>query len=234
MNLQDARVLITGGSSGIGLETARQLRAQGAQVAICGRHLERLQAAAAATGALPVHADVSREADVKGLFETVRETFGGLDVVINNAAYGYFAPLTDIDLHAFEAQMATNLTGAMLVGREAARHFIPQQRGHLINVASSAAMTGFAGGTAYAASKFALRGMNDCWRHELRKHNIRVMLINPSEVQTEFVPNSGREPRPFNETKLQATEIAHTILAMLTLNDVGFISEVGVWATNPQ
>jgi 3-oxoacyl-[acyl-carrier protein] reductase len=234
MNLQNAKVLLTGGSSGIGLETARQLLARGAHVAICGRNLERLQAAAAETGALPIHADVSQEQDVKGMFQTALETFGDLNVVINNAAYGYFAPLTELDAPQFEAMMATNVTGAMLVGREAAKHFISKQYGTLINVASSAATTGFAGGTAYVASKFALRGMTDCWRHELRKHNIRVMLLNPSEVQTDFSVNSGREARPFNETKLQAGEIAHTLLAMLELSDVGFIPEVGVWATNPK
>jgi 3-oxoacyl-[acyl-carrier protein] reductase len=83
------------------------------------------------------------------------------------------------------------------------------------------------------ATKFALAGMTECWRDELRKHNIRVMLINPSEVQTNFVVNSGRPARPFNETKLQATEIAHTAIAMLEMEDRGFITEATVWATNP-
>lgn len=234
MDLKNAKVLVTGGSSGIGLETARQLIARGARVAICGRNLERLQAAAAEIGALPIHADVSQEQDVKGMIQTVIETFGDYNVLINNAAFGYFAPLTELEVGPFEALLATNITGAMLVGRESAKYFVEKQYGNLINVASSAGTTGFAGGTAYVASKFALRGMTDCWRHELRKQNVRVMLINPSEVQTDFATNSGREARPFNESKLQATEIAHTIVAMLELNDVGFIPEVGVWATNPK
>jgi 3-oxoacyl-[acyl-carrier protein] reductase len=76
--------------------------------------------------------------------------------------------------------------------------------------------------------------MTECWRQELRKHNIRVMLVNPSEVQTDFDVHAGRAPGEPNVTKLQAGEIAHTIKSLLTLNDVGFITEATVWATNPR
>ncbi|SDM03828.1 SDR family oxidoreductase [Siphonobacter aquaeclarae] len=233
MNLQEAKVLITGGSSGIGLETARQLVAAGAQVAICGRHYDRLQRAAAETGALPIHADVSREEEVKGMFQTVLETFGDLNVVLNNAAYGYFSPLAEIERHKFEEQIATNITGAMLVGREAARYFTEKQYGNLINIASTAGLHGFANGTAYVASKFALRGMTECWRQELRKHNVRVTLINPSEVQTSFGVNAGREAKDYDPSKMEATEIAQVILSVLQLRDVAFVTETTVFATNP-
>ena len=84
------------------------------------------------------------------------------------------------------------------------------------------------------ATKFALKGMTECWRAELRKHNIRVMLINPSEVQTNFLPNAGRQARPKNDTKLEAEEIAHVVLSMLEMRDRGFITEATVFATNPQ
>lgn len=234
MNLQDAKVLITGGSSGIGLETARQLIAKGARVAICGRHHDRLQRAAADTGALPIHADVSHEDDVRGMVQTVVETFGDYNVLINNAAFGYMAPLVDLDTHKMQELLATNVLGAMMTGRESARHFVTKNYGNIVNVASTAGLNGSAGGTAYVASKFALRGMTECWRQELRKHNVRVMLVNPSEVQTDFVVNSGREARPFNESKLQSAEIAHVIVSLLELNDVGFVTETTVWATNPQ
>ena len=84
------------------------------------------------------------------------------------------------------------------------------------------------GGTAYVASKFALSGMTECWRAELRKHDIRVMQINPSEVQTDFFRG-----RPHSERKLRAAEIAHAALSMLEMDDRGFITELSVWATNP-
>src|SRR6202034_4231209 len=80
-----------------------------------------------------------------------------------------------------QSVFATNVTGAMLMARGAARHFIARERGNIVNISSTAGLKGAARGTAYYASKFALRGMTECWRDELRKHNIRVMLVNPSE-----------------------------------------------------
>lgn len=234
MNLSDAKVLITGGSSGIGLETARQLVAAGAKVAICGRDEARLQMAAKDFGAFPIQGDVSQESDVKRMVETVVAEFGGYNVLVNNAAYGHFAMLTDLETARFNELLATNLTGAMLAGRESAKHFMAEKYGNIINISSTAGLAGFAGGTAYVATKFALKGMTECWRQELRKHNIRVMLVNPSEVQTHFAANAGMGARPHNATKLEAAEIAHTIVAMLALHDRGFIAEATVWATNPQ
>jgi 3-oxoacyl-[acyl-carrier protein] reductase len=234
MNLQQANVLVTGGSAGIGFETAKLLIEKGARVAICGRNAENLQRAAAELGALPIHADVSREAEVVGMVQTVVETFGDYNVLVNNAAFGYFAPLLDLDGEKMSDLLATNVLGAMLVARESAKHFVTKQSGNIVNIASTAALNGSVGGTAYVASKFALRGMTDCWRQELRRHNIRVMLVNPSEVQTDFVVNSGREAQPANDTKLRGAEIAHVIVSLLELSDVGFVPETSVWATNPQ
>ncbi|MGZ8811000.1 MAG: SDR family oxidoreductase, partial [Thermoanaerobaculia bacterium] len=128
---------------------------------------------------------------------------------------------------------ATNVFGAMLVARQSARHFVAQQRGNIVNVASTAGQRGYAGGTAYSSSKFALTGLTECWRAELRKSNIRVMQVNPSEVMTNFVAASGRELRPTSERKLRATEIAHAIVSMLAMEDRGFTTELTVWATNP-
>jgi 3-oxoacyl-[acyl-carrier protein] reductase len=234
MNLSEAKVLITGGSSGIGLETARHLIAQGAKVAICGRNASKLVQVAEAIGAIALPADVSKENDVQSMVTSAIEKLGGLNVLVNNAAYGQFGMLTDLETHTFQDLIATNVVGAMMVGRECAKYFVAQQYGNIINISSTAGRAGFAGGTAYVASKFALAGMTECWRAELRKFNVRVMLLNPSEVQTDFVVNSGREARPFNTTKLQSKEIAHTIAMMLSMDNVGFITEATVWATNPQ
>jgi 3-oxoacyl-[acyl-carrier protein] reductase len=233
MDLSIAKVLVTGGTAGIGLETARQLRARGAQVAICGRNETRVREAAAALGAFGIRADVSVEEDVVRLVREVIEAFGDYDVLINNAGFGSFAPLVETSLAEMQRVFATNVFGAMLVARESAKHFIARSRGNIVNISSSAGVRGFAGGTAYSASKFALSSMNECWRAELRKHNVRVMQVNPSEVQTEFVVSSGRPARVPSERKLQAGDIAQTIVAMLELPDRGFITETSVWATNP-
>ena len=234
MKLNNAKVLVTGGSSGIGYDTAKALIEKGAKVVICGRNEENLAKAAKELGAKYMKADVGNEDDVKNLVKFTVNELGGYNVLINNAAYGYFSPLTNIDTAMFSELLKVNITGAMLCGRESAEHFIKNSVGSIINIASSAARNGFANGTPYCATKFALRGMTECWRAELRKHNIRVMLVNPSEVQTNFGKNAGGKGRDFNPSKLEGEQIAHLIVCMLEMNDKGFIPEAGVWATNPQ
>jgi 3-oxoacyl-[acyl-carrier protein] reductase len=234
MNIQNAKVLLTGGSSGIGYETAHRLKLAGAQVCITGRNPEKLFKAATELGVHRILADVASEADVVRSVAEANALMGGLNVLINNAAYGYFSPLPEIDLAQFDAMMNTNVRGAMLMGREVSKIFIEQKYGNIINLSSTAGLNGTLNGTPYVASKFAIKGMTECWRLELRKYNVRVMLVNPSEVQTNFGINAGFGERPFNSSKLEAQEIAHTILAMLQMRDVGFITEATVFATNPQ
>jgi 3-oxoacyl-[acyl-carrier protein] reductase len=233
MNLQNAAALVTGGSSGIGRAIAQVLAASGARVAITGRDPDRLNEAARALGVFAVRADVSKEADVLRTYREVLGKFRGLDILVNNAGFGVFKPLAEFDLADFEAVFATNVTGAMLMAREAAKHFILRRRGNIVNIASTAALRGAPNGTAYYASKFALRGMTECWRAELRKHNIRVFLINPSEVLTNFFTTSGL-PQKENPTKLRAEEIASIVKAVLEMDDRGFTPELSVFATNPQ
>src|SRR5205085_3327125 len=155
--------------------------------------------------------------------------FDDYNVLVNNAGFGSFGPLLDVDLAEMQRLFATNVFGAMVVARESARHFVKKDYGNIVNVASSAALRGFANGTAYVASKFALHGMTECWRAELRKSNVRVMQINPSEVQTAFFRGRGFSPH-----KLVAEDIAQAIVSMLELEDRGFVTEMSVWATNPE
>lgn len=234
MNLKDAKVLVTGGSSGIGYETAKQLIAKGATVAINGRNKSNLEAAAKELGALAIAADVSKEEEVMRMVESTIRNFGSFNVLINNAAFGHFELLVNMETEKMRRLLDTNIIGAMMVARESAKHFITKGGGNLINISSTAGRAGFSGGTAYAASKFALSAMTESWRAELRPHNIRVMQVNPSEVQTNFGPNAGRPPKTFNPTKLQATDIAHTVVSMLEMDDRAFITEATIWATHPK
>lgn len=234
MDLGTARVLVTGGSSGIGYATAKRLRAAGAGVVICGRNKDRLRAAAKAIGAVPVEADVSRETDVERLVAAVIRELGGYDTLINNAGFGRFAPLLEMTVDDFRSVWETNVLGAMLVARDSARHFVRQRRGNIVNVASTSGQRGGPGGTAYASSKFALAGLTDVWRSELRQYDVRVIQINPSEVLTDFRSNSGRPAPGENPTKLHAEDIAEVIANMLSLHDRALVKDVTVWATNPK
>jgi 3-oxoacyl-[acyl-carrier protein] reductase len=232
MQLKSAVALITGGSAGIGRSIAQTLAASGARVAITGRDEARLQEAARSLGVFPIQADVTNEADVARTYREVLAKFGDLDILVNNAGIGTFKSLVDLERAAFDAIFATNVTGAMLMGREAAKHFIQRNRGHIVNIGSTASLRGAANGTAYYASKFALRGMTECWRAELRKHNIRVMLVNPSEVLTNFAATAGFAQKA-NASKLRGEEIAHAVKAILEMDDRGFTTELSVFATNP-
>ncbi len=232
MNLTNAVALITGGSAGIGYSIAKTLAESGARVVITGRDKGRLEEAAKALGVTPIQADVTQEADVERTYREVLAKFGDLDILVNNAGIGTFKPLVEIEKAAFDAIFATNVTGAMLMGREAAKHFIQRNRGNIVNIASTASHRGAPNGTAYYASKFALRGMTECWRAELRKHNIRVMLVNPSEVLTNFAATAGFAQKA-NDSKLRGEEIAHAVKAILEMDDRGFTTELSVFATNP-
>jgi len=223
---------VTGGSSGIGRGIAESLIDSGAKVAITGRDKKKLDAAAQALGAHPIHADVSKEADAIRTTREVLEKFGDLDILVNNAGLGSFKKLVDFDLASFERTFATNVTGAMLMAREAAKHFIGRNRGNIVNIGSTASHRGAPNGTAYYASKFALRGMTECWRQELRKNNIRVFLVNPSEVITSFGAAAGFEQKS-NPSKLLPADIAHAVKAVLEMEDRGFVTELTVFATNP-
>jgi len=233
MNLQNATALVTGGSSGIGFSIAKVLIDVGTRVAITGRDEKKLYKSAESLNAVAIRADVASEADVQRTYREALQALGHLDILVNNAGFGVFKKLVDMDRTSFDAVFATNVTGAMLMGREAAKHFIEQNKGNIVNICSTASLRGAANGTAYYASKFALRGMTECWRAELRQHNVRVFLINPSEVLTNFGAAAGFTQKD-NPTKLRGEDIAHMIKAALEMDDRGFTPELTMFATNPK
>lgn len=232
MDLSNASILLTGGSLGIGKETARTLVQAGAKVVMTGRNPERVAAAAAETGAIAVTANVADPADVARTYTEFFEHCDRLDCLINNAGIGVFPELADVTLEDFQQVYAVNVFGAALMAQKAAEIFKEQNKGNIVNIGSTASLKGFARGTVYASSKFALRGMTECWQAELRKHNVRVFQVNPSEVATAFA-NPERVERTAADNKLRPQEIAHTIKALLEMDDRGFVPEHAVWATNP-
>ncbi len=232
MELKGAVALVTGGKEGIGRAIAEALIAQGGRVTITGRHEEALRATADEIGAGSIVGDVGDEADAKRTVAEVIREHGRLDILVNNAGYGIFKPLVDTSLEELEAIYRTNVFGPFLMAREAARHFIERGSGEIINIASTSALRGSATRTAYGSTKFALRGMTECWRDELRRHNVRVMLVNPSEVMTEFATKAG-SPREPSEKKLRPKEIADAIIGALKVDSRGFVPEFSVFATNP-
>jgi 3-oxoacyl-[acyl-carrier protein] reductase len=232
MDFHGRKALVTGGSEGIGRAIAAALAGEGCDVVITGRRRELLEATAGELGVGWIRGDVGREEDAVRTVREFVERHGRIDILINNAGFGCFAKLVDTDLAQLEEVYRTNVYGAFLMAREAARHFIRQESGHLVNISSTAGTKGFSGGTAYASSKFALKGMTECWRDELRRSNVRVILVNPSEVVTPFATKAGyaQETSP---RKLRPKEIADAVLGALRMDDRGFLPEFSVFATNP-
>ena len=232
MDLQGAKALVTGGSEGIGKAIAAALKREGADVVITGRRADVLEAAAEEIGVGWSVGDVGSEDDAIRTVRDFVEQHGRLDILVNNAGFGRFAPLVEMELSDMEAVYRTNVFGAFLMAREAAKVFIRQGSGHLINISSTSGLKGGRGSTAYSSSKFALRGMTECWRDELRRSNVRVMLVNPSEVLTDFGSKAGFQQEQ-SEKKLRGQEIADAVVGALKIDDRGFIPEFSVFATNP-
>ena len=233
MNIKNSTFLITGGSLGIGKATAKMIIEKGGKAAITGRNESRLKQAADEIGAFPIHADVANPEDVKKTYELFLKEFGKLDCLVNNAGIGTgWNEVTELRLEDFQKVYSVNVFGAAMMTKEAAKLFKKQNYGNIINIASTAATKGYANGTVYSSSKFALRGMTECWRAELRKYNVRVILVNPSEVKTAFGDPDGIEKEDV-PNKLRGVEIAHSIVSALEMDDRGFIPELTIWATNP-
>ncbi|PKP47703.1 MAG: short-chain dehydrogenase [Bacteroidetes bacterium HGW-Bacteroidetes-12] len=232
MKLKNAKVIITGGSSGIGKATAQLLSEAGATVLITGRDEQKLKNVAAELNVFYHAFDIADLASLKKNATEIISKLNGVDVLINNAGVGEFALLGEITAEQFHRVFSTNIVGLTLFTQEFLPIFKEQQSGNILNIASTAALKGFARGSVYSASKFALRSLTQCWQAELRKDNIRVIGINPSEVTTAF-NNSERQEREEQPSKLRSLEIAHTIKSTLEMDNRGFIPEVSVWATNP-
>lgn len=234
MEIKGSHIIITGGSSGTGKATARLLTEKGARVLITGRSSERLKKAADAIGCCWIQADVSREEEVENTFQWVKENWNNrLDVLINNAGLGEFASVEDSPVESYRRVMAVNFFGPLMMVKKALPLMQRRGSGSIVNLASTSSRKGFANGSAYASSKFALRGFTQSLMEEVRSQNIRVFQVNPSEVSTAF-GNPEREERRETDSKLGPDQLAQTICSILELPDKAFIPELSVWATNPK
>ena len=227
--MQTQRFLITGGSQGIGAALVAQARQAGHQVVFTGRNHGQIAAQATATGAHGVKADVSIDADNARTVEACLSVMGGVDVLINNAGTGYSAEIGELDIDKMRQLFGTNVFGMVDLTNRVVPLMKAQASGDIVNLASTSGTKGAKGGTAYAGSKWAVRGISQCWQAELRPHGIRVVCICPSEVQTNWMGRSGRN----NPNKLYAEDIAATIMAGLNLPRRVLWPEVAVFANNP-
>jgi short-subunit dehydrogenase len=214
-------ILITGASSGIGEATARKFARLGYRVALAARRIDRLEAISTeiqATGgqALAVATDVTKIKDLEWLIQTTLERFGRLDVLFNNAGFGRLDWLDTLDpLQDIEAQIQVNLLGVIQTTRLALPEMIARQRGHIINMASMAGLIGTPTYSIYAASKFAIRGFSEALRREVGVYGIKVSVIYPGGVATEFKNHTGAQRKTGLTTpsrlRLSADQVADAV-----------------------
>ncbi len=227
--MQASRFLITGGSQGIGAAMVELACKAGHEIVFTGRNEPLIGKVAQKTGAHGLRADVSVEDDNARTVEVCRERMGGIDVLINNAAYAYRAEIGALDVDAMRRMFDTNVFGLVDITNRVVPLMKSQGQGDIVNIASTSGMKGAATGTPYGASKWAVRGISQCWQAELRPHGIRVTCVCPSEVQTNFGGKVGRN----NPNKLYAEDIGETIMAALNMPRRALWPELAVFANNP-
>ena len=227
--MQTQRFLITGGSQGIGAAIVTQARDAGHQVVFTGRQNTQIAALAKATSAHGIKADVAVDADNARTVEACLSVMGGIDVLINNAGIGYNAEIGALDITAMRQLFGINVFGMVDLTNRVAPLMKAQGSGDIVNLASTSGTKGAKGGTAYSGSKWAVRGISQCWQAELRPHGIRVVCICPSEVQTNWMGKTGRN----NPNKLYAGDIAATIMAGLSMPRRVLWTELAIFANNP-
>jgi NAD(P)-dependent dehydrogenase (short-subunit alcohol dehydrogenase family) len=192
-NLDGMTALVTGGSRGIGLGTAKCLAQAGAQVAISARGADELGRAEAELGklgpAMSMTADVTSEADVEALTRAVVARFGGLDILVcSHGAMHPVAPAHELSLGQFEQVMAVNLTGTFLAAKHAAKHMIETGRGgRIIAISSQASLLADAGLSAYNTSKTALNGLVRSLALDFAPYQITVNAVAPGWVRTSLI-----------------------------------------------
>ena len=223
------RFLVTGGSQGIGAALVALARKEGHDVVFTGRDEARIERVAAESGAHGLRADVARPADNQRTVEASVERMGGIDVLVNNAGVGYLAEIGALDMARMRALFDINVFGLVDLTNRVAPMLKAQQRGYIFNIASTSGMKGGKAGTVYAASKWALRGISQCWQSELRPHGVHVTCVLPSEVQTDWMGRTGRN----NPNKLYAADIAEAIMAVLRMHPRALWPEFAIFANNP-
>lgn len=229
--------LVTGATEGIGRATAFALGRAGYAVGVCARTPSKLrmlldELTAAGIRAVGQPGDVGLEADVRGIVDRITAELGPVDVLVNNAGIGVLKPLEELSLDEWDSTMATNVRSLFLVTRLVLPGMRQRRRGAVITIASLASRNGFAGGTAYVASKHAALGFSRALMMEARKDNIRVIAICPGTVDTPLI--RGQSLLTPNLAKsLQPEDVAATVLAALALPERATVSELDVRPTNP-
>ena len=219
--------LVTGASRGIGRAIAHRLAALGASVAICGRDRVALEDSSKSLQRLGARVfsqvtDVTHAEQVSDLVSKSEAALGPIQILVNNAGIGLFGPAHEESEADWDRVLDSNLKSVFLVSRAVIPSMIRNGAGDIINISSLAGKNTFAGGGIYCASKWGLMGLSGCMLEDLRAHGIRVSVICPGSVATEFSGSKPKDPAK----ALSPEDVAHAVEAIVTQRPGSFLSEI--------
>jgi len=220
--LKNRVVVITGASAGIGQACARALMREGASLVLTARRQDRLEQLVAEAkqlglSALFVVGDAREEATARRTVDQAVQSFGRIDILINNAGVGNYKNLVDSSVDDYDEMMDSNMRSTFLFTRHTVPVMIKQRDGLILMISSMAGVYGFAGEAAYCATKFAQVGFAQGLDKELRPHGIKVGTINPGGVKTEFALGKGRTEKGVEQSgMLEAEDVAQAVLFACT------------------
>ncbi len=227
--LSGSVALVTGGSRGIGRAIAHRLAMMGASVAICGRDIAALEESARGVAKLgiPIHsqvADVTKSSDIADLVAKTEAKLGPITILVNNAGIGLFGPAHEKTEADWDRVLNTNLKSVFLLSRAVAPSMIRRGSGDIVNISSLAGKSTFAGGGIYCASKWGVVGLSGCMAEDFREHGIRVSVICPGSVATEFSTRGAKD----TSKALSPEDVAHAVEAIVTQGPRSFLSEIHI------
>lgn len=224
-------VLITGASKGIGLSCAKLFLKNDYIVINASRTNPN---SFKSEDYNFIKTDVSKESDIKKLFETVIKKFKKIDVLICNSGFGRFANLADTKTKDFDEMFAVNVKGLYLCNRYVLKSMLKKKSGTIINISSIGGKNGVATASIYSATKHAVMGLSRSLMAEVRQDNIRVVTICPGSVDTNFFdhPSAGMSVK--RDTILSPDDVAETCLLSVSLPERALINEIEIRPLNPK
>lgn len=235
--LQGKVAVVTGASAGMGAAIAEKLASAGATLVLAARRKDRLDVLAKrliqdGTDTLAIALDVSQYCQVKSLVDAAIEKFGRIDVMVNNAGYGLLKPFIDSSIEEIDSQIDVNLKGVCYGCHAVLPHMLKQGGGHIINIGSIASMRHFPNFGVYTAAKFGVLGVTRAVYEEVRQKGIRMNVICPAAVNTEFLDVAGLENPPWKaEEMIQAEDIAELVYTCITLPSRIQVESIVLWPT---
>jgi 3-oxoacyl-[acyl-carrier protein] reductase len=236
LKLTDSTAIVTGGTRGIGRAIANALVRAGVNVSISARAEDDIKRTVSSLnelrggGVAGFVCDVRDYGQVKSLFAKTVETFGSVDILINNAGIGLFAPVSSMSPEDFRAVVETNLFGVFYCCHEAIPFMKQRGGGYIINISSLAGTNAHPQMAAYNASKFGLNGFSEALMQEVRYDGIKVTYLMPGSVNTAF---GGDEPNDQKNWQLQPDDIAQVVIDLLHYSDCALPSRIEIRPTKP-